>query len=176
MAGSRGYNSRAYVSNAPGAFDIVGAADFTNGAQDTLPLIAASSTVDYFVRVANSGSQWKVQKTVHYMRSDSLADPTGIVVGGADCIQPPYPGTATVVATSAYMELNGYLFQATTGGTTAVKFIGFANFNTVKGAVTTDGSVVWTSRGKAALVRLRFANVSLAAATPTAQAYEFFQF
>ena len=174
---SRGYNTRAYVSNAVGAFDVVGGADFAiAGAQDPLPSIAASSTADVMVHVANASSQWKVQKTVHYMRSDSLADPAGIIIGGADCIQPVYPGTATIVATGVYMVMNGYLFKATTGGTTAVKFIGFANFNTVKGATTTDGTVIWTSFGKAAIIRLRFANVGLAPATPTAQTYEFFQF
>lgn len=166
---SRGYNTRAYVSAAPAAFDIIGTADFTNGAQDALPSIAASSTADVFLRVANSGSQWKVQKTVEYARPDNLAETAGIVFGGMDCIQPVYPGTGTVVATNAYTVLNGYLFQATTGGTTAVKFIGFQNFNTVKGATTADGSVVWTSRGKAALVWVRYANVSLSPATPVAQ-------
>lgn len=174
---SRGYNTRAYVSIAPGAFDVVAGSDFAvAGAQDPLPSIAGNSTVDVLIHVANASSQWKVQKTVHYMRSDSLADPVGLVIGGADCIAPVYPGTSTVVASSAYMVLNGYLFKATTGGTTAAKFIGFSNFNTVKAATTTDGSVVWTSFGKAAIVRVRFANVTAGALTPTAQTYEFFQF
>lgn len=173
---SRGYNTRAYISNAPGAFAVVAPADFTNGAQDALPAILANTAVPYYIRVANAGSQWKTQKSVHYMRPDvTLVDPTGIIIGGVDCIQPPYPGTSTVVATNAYMELNGYLFQATAGGTTAAKFIGFANFNTVKGAVTTDGSVVWTARGKAALIRLVFANVTVGTLTPTAMTYEFFE-
>jgi len=172
---SRGYNTRAYVSNAPGAFDIIGTSDFSNGAQDALPSIAANSTADVMLRVANSGSQWKVQKTVEYARPDNLTETSGIVLGGMDCIQPVYPGTSTVVATNAYTVLNGYLFQATTGGTTATKFIGFQNFNTVIGKTTADGTVVWTSRGKAALVRVRFANVGVAPATPVAQTYALWQ-
>ena len=166
---SRGYNTRAYVSEAPAAFAVVGVTEFTNGSQDVVPSIAANSTLNYFIRVANAGSEWKVQKTVNYMHPDGLTETPGIIFGGMDCISPLYPGTSTVVATSAYMVLNGYLFQATTGGTTAVKFIGFQNFNLVTGATTTDGTVVWTSRGKAVLVRVRYANVSAAPATPVVQ-------
>jgi len=175
MPASRGYNTSARVSEAPGAFAIIGANDFTNGAQDTLPSIAANSTFDYFLKIDNAGSQWKVQKTVNYMRHDGPTETTGIVFGGMDCISPLYPGTSTVVAINTYVVLNGWLFKATTGGTTAVKFIGFPNFNTVKGATTTDGTVVWTSFGKAVLVRIRYANVSVSPATPVAAIIALFQ-
>jgi hypothetical protein len=167
---SRGYNTSGLVSESTASLAIIATADFTNGAQDTLPAIAANTAVDYFLRVANAGSRWKVQKSVNYMHPDALAETVGIIFGGMDCIQPVYPGISTVVATNAYMELNGHLFQATTGGTTATKFIGFQNFNIVKGATTADGSVVWTSRGTAALVRVRYANVTSAGPlTPVAQ-------
>jgi hypothetical protein len=174
MPGSRGYNSRAYVSNDPGAFYVIGTADFGTD-QAVLPSVPANSTVDYYAIVPNSSSQWKVQKSVNYMRSDSLADPVGLVLSKIDCIQPVYPGVNTVVAAATWLVLNGYLFFTTAGGTTATKFIGFSNFNTVKGATTLDGSVTWISHGKAALLRFLFANVSLVAATPVAQAYELFQ-
>jgi hypothetical protein len=175
MAGSRGYNTRAAVSEAPGAFAVIGVADFTNGAQDTLPAILANTTVDYFLKVGNASSQWKVQKTVNYMHHDGLTETAGIIFGGLDCVQPVYPGVSTVVALNAYIVLNGYVFKATTNGTTATKFIGFSNFNTKRLATTADGSVVWTSYGKAALVRIRYANVSGSTATPVAQGWALFQ-
>jgi hypothetical protein len=181
MAGSIGYNTRAYVSNAPGAFAIVILPTDARGgggatAQDPLPSIAANATADYFMKVGNEGAQWKVGKTVNYMHSDGLAETAGIIFGGLDCVAPVYPGSGVVVATGAYAVLNGYLFKATTGGTTAVKFIGFSNFKTVKGATTTDGSVVWTSFSKAALIRVRYANVTSAGPlTPVAQMWELFQ-
>ena len=68
-------------------------------------------------------------------------------------------GVDTVVAAGTYTVLNGYLFIASTGGTTATTFIGFSKFNTSRGATTADGSVVWTSYGKAGLVRFDFGNV-----------------
>lgn len=175
MAGSRGYNTRAYVSEAPGAFAFIDVTDFTNGAQDTLPALLANTTVDYFIKVGNAGSQWKVQKTVGYMHSDGLTETSGIIFGGVDCVQPVYPGLSAVVAQNAYMVLNGYLFKATTGGTTAAKFIGFSNFKTARLATTTDNTVVWTSYGKAALVRVRYANVTGGTLTPVAQTWELFQ-
>jgi hypothetical protein len=172
---SRGFNTRAFVSDAPGAWAIIATADFTNGAQDTLPALSANTTVDYFLKVGNASSQWKVQKTVNYMHPDALAETAGIIFGGMDCVSPAYPGSATVVAQNTYMRLNGYLFKATTGGTTATKFIGFSNFNTARLATTTDGTVVWTSYGKAALVRIRYANVSGSTATPVAQTQEIWE-
>src|ERR1700720_3068558 len=100
---SRGYNTRAYVSNAPGAFAVIAAADFTNGAQDTLPSISANSTTDYFLKVDNASSLWKVQKTVHYMHSVAATETAGIIVGGLDCIQPLYPGATA--GSSAYTQV-----------------------------------------------------------------------
>jgi hypothetical protein len=177
MPASKGYNTRAYVSNPPAAFAIILSSDF-GSIQAALPSIAANETADYFAFVPNSGSQWKIQKAVEYMKSDdsSLEDPAGIVLTKIDCIAPAYPGVSTVVSTGAVMVLNGYAFKATSGGTTAASFIGFSNFNTVKGATTTDGSVTWTSYGKAAWLRFRFANVSVSSGVaPVAQAYELFQ-
>jgi len=144
--------------------------------QNSLPLVPAESTADYVLIVANTGSQWKTQKSVLYARPNGTTETAGIVIDGVDCIQPVYPGTSTVVTAgfnpASYMELNGYLFQATTTGTTAANFIGFSAFNLAKGATTTDGTVVWTSFGKAVIVRIRFANVSITAATPVAQEYD----
>jgi hypothetical protein len=152
---------------------------FVAGIQNPLPLVPAGSTADFVAIVANTGSQWKVQKSVKFARPNGTTETAGIVIDGIDCIAPVYPGTATVVAASfnptSYIVLNGYLFGATTGGTTAATFIGFSKFNTVKGATTTDGTVVWTSFGKAAIVRIRFANVSIAAATPVAQEYDLWE-
>lgn len=174
MAGSKGYNSRAYVSDTPGAFYIILAADF-GAAQAALPSVAANSTVDYYAIVPNSSAQWKVQKSVNFMRSDGLADPAGIVLSKIDCIQPEYPGVGVVVPATTWMVMNGYLFYTTAGGTTAANFPGFSNFNLVKGVSTIDGSVTWVSSGKAALLRFVFGNVSAAPATPVAQNYELFQ-
>jgi hypothetical protein len=175
---SRGYNTRAYVSEAPGAFAIAipgTDAQPSDGLQDILVPIAGNTTSDYFFKVGNESAQWKVQKTVNYMHSQGLTETAGILLGGLDCVSPVYPGSNVVVAQNAYMILNGYLFKATTGGTTAVKFIGFNHFNLVKGATTLDGSVVWTSFAKAALIRLRYANVTAGSLTPVAQTWELFQ-
>lgn len=156
-----------------------------SGIQPALPLVGASgsgtASVDYFAVVPNTGSQWKTQKSVEYMRSDGVADPEGIILQKIDCIAPTYAqlggtnGQGATVALGAVMVINGYAFVATVGGTTAATFIGFSKFNLTKGATTTDNSVTWTSQGKAAFLRFRFANVSGTAATPVAQAYEIFQ-
>jgi hypothetical protein len=148
-----------------------------SGIQTALPSVPANSTVDYYAVVPNSGSQWKVQKSVNFMRSDGTTETAGIVLSHLDCISPEYPGTAQVVTAgpTSYFVMNGYLFEATTGGTTATTFIGASAFNTTKGKTTADGSVVWTSLGKAALIRFLFGNVSVSAATPVAQAYELFE-
>jgi hypothetical protein len=147
--------------------------------QNALPLVPANGTADYIFVIPNAGSEWKVQKSVQFMRPNGVAETPGIAIDGLDCIQPPYPGQgATVVAGTSpvsYMELNGYGFVATTGGTTAVTFIGFSNFNVTKGATTQDGTVVWTSLGKVALVRARFTNSGLVAASPVAQEYDLFE-
>jgi hypothetical protein len=147
--------------------------------QNPLPLVPANGTADYVLVVPNTGSQWKVQKSVHFSRPNGTTETTGITIDGVDCISPVYPGVGVVVTAgttpASYMILNGYLFQATASGTTAATFIGFSKFNTTKGATTTDGTVVWTSFGKAAIIRARFANSSLVAATPVAQEYDWFE-
>jgi hypothetical protein len=174
---SRGYNTRAYVANSPSAFYVIGSTDFGT-IQAALPSVGANTTAEFIAFVPNTGSQWKVQKSVQFMKSDQSVDaddPVGIMLNKVDCIAPPYPGTGTVVATGAVIVINGYAFKATTGGTTAATFIGFSKFNLTKGATTTDGSVVWTSFGKSAWLRFRFGNVSATPGTPTAQAYELFQ-
>jgi hypothetical protein len=186
MAQSKGYNNRAYVSNAPGAFAIILGSDFGT-VQAALPTVDAGDTVTYFAHVPNTGSQWKVQKTVQYQLDGAagstpgtsvpgaIADPNGVVLSKISCIQPIYPGLATVVATGAVIVLNGYAFKATTGGTTAAAFIGFSKFNTTNGATTTDGSVVWTCYGKAAWLAFTFGNLSSVNAAPAAQDYALFQ-
>ena len=144
-----------------------------SGIQPALPSVAANSTAIYDFVVPNTGSQWKVQKVVDFSRPDGTQETAGISIGQVDCISPVYPGTATVVATGAFTVLNGYLFKATVGGTTAATFIGFSKFNTTKGATTTDGTVTWTSFGKAALLRAVFSNASGSPATPVSQTYDF---
>lgn len=152
---------------------------FVAGIQNPLPLVPAESTADFVAIVANTGSQWKTQKTVHFARPNGTTETAGIVIDGIDCISPVYPGTSTVLAAgftaASYMVMNGYLFNVTTGGTTAATFIGFSNFKTAKGATTTDGTVVWTSLGKAAIVRIRFGNVSITAGTPINQEYDLWE-
>jgi hypothetical protein len=119
------------------------------------------------------------------MRPDGLADPAGIqLCDQMDLIQPEYPGTDIasgtnqsnwVVNADSWFVMNGYLFYCTTGGAVASAFIGFQNFNTTDGQSTNDGSAVWLCRGKAALVRAVFANLSGVTATPTIQSYALFQ-
>jgi hypothetical protein len=106
------------------------------------------------------------------MKSDALADPAGIVLSKIDCTSPAYPGVNTAVSLGAVIVINGYAFKCTASGTTATTFIGFSKFNLTKGATTTDGSVTWTSFGKAAWLRFRFGNTSASAAVPVSQAYE----
>jgi hypothetical protein len=95
-------------------------------------------------------------------------------------INPLYPGTSTDVTAgtgvSSYIVLNGYLYQATTSGETASTFIGPGAFNQSRGATTTDGSVVWTSLGKASIIRIRFVNSTDSAAVPAAQEIDLFAF
>lgn len=145
-----------------------------SGIQTALPSIAANTAVDYYFRVPNTGSLWRTQKDPQYMRPQGIADPSGISAGNVDVVSPLYPGTSQSVALGAYMTIGGYLYLATAAGTTAATFIGGAAFNQTKGVTTTDGTVTWTSYGKAMLIRLRFANASGSAAVPVAQEYDFF--
>jgi hypothetical protein len=152
------------------------AVDFS-GAQPALPSVPANSTVDYFFRVPNTGSQWKVQKSVSYMRPEGIADPAGLTLGPLDVTSPEYPGTGATVTAGAtsYFVMNNTLFIATVSGTTAATFIGGAAFRVPNGATVTDGSVTWLSLGKRALVRARFSNVSVTAAAPSSQEYDLFE-
>jgi len=165
----------------------------TSGIQQPLPSVSANATAIYYAVVPNSGSQWKQQKSVDFMKSDGVAETSGIVLNHLDFIQPVYPGasgqpaggtnppsatyTQASVATGTYMVMNGYLFVATqaTTSNTATTFIGWSAFNTTTGKTTTDGSVTWTCLGKAGLVRFDFGNVTSSAHTPTATTYELFQ-
>lgn len=150
-----------------------------SGNQDVLPTIAANTTVDYYFRIPNTGSQWKVQKSVEWMRPQGVAEPGGTLVGPMDCISPLYPGTGQVVtasqATPVYFVMNGFLFKAITSGTTAATFIGFSNFNTNRYGTTTDGTVVWMCFGREVLVRCHFGNNSASPVTPVAQEYDLFE-
>jgi hypothetical protein len=173
------------VGGGNGAVTIAAAMVITNplgslvpGIQNPLPLVPANGTADYVVVVPNTGAQWKAQKSVQFARPNGATETAGITIDGCDCNAPVYPGISTAVVAdytpAAYMVLNGYLYKATTAGTTASTFIGIKAFNFAKGATTTDGSVVWTSQGRAAIIRVRYANSSLAAATPVAQEYDWF--
>lgn len=145
-----------------------------SGIQTALPSVGANAAIDYYIRVPNSGSLWRTQKDPQFMRPQGIADPAGISVGAGDVVSTLYPGTSQSVAVGAYMTLGGYLYICSAAGTTAATFIGGSAFNQAKGVTTTDGTVTWTSYGKAILLRLRISNASGAAAIPTAQEYDFF--
>lgn len=153
-------------------------ADFS-GAQAALPSIALNTTIDYYFRVPNTNSQWKIQKSVEWMRPSGIAEPAGVLVGPMDCIAPLYPGLGASVtasiATPIYFVMNSFLFVASATGTTAAAFIGFANFNQTRYGVTTDGTVKWTCLGRASLVRCHFGNNTAASLTPATQEYDLFQ-
>lgn len=148
-----------------------------SGIQVALPSVSASSSADYFFRVPNAATLWKTQNDPQFKRPQGIADPAGITPGNVDIVMPLYPGTSQSVtagsAAGAYMVMNSTLYVCTTSGTTASTFIGGAAFNQAKGSTTTDGTVVWTSLGKSALVRMRFSNSSGSAAIPNAQEYDF---
>jgi len=146
-----------------------------SGVQSPLPSIAANTTVDYFLRVPNAGGLWKSQKQVNYMRPQGAAEPAGITIGNVDCTPLLYPGTSQSVALGVYMVMANVLYLCTATGTTATTFIGGAAFNQAKGATTTDGTVTWTSYGKATLIRMHISNSSGSSAVPVAQEYDFFE-
>jgi hypothetical protein len=189
-ADSKGYISRAYVSNAPGACYLINAQDWGSVqpfALPTVPDTAAGGTGYIWAVVPNTGSQWKVQKPVVYALPDGVSENEYITLGPAECISPLYPGTSVTVvafnpsttppvANQNIFVMNGYLFACTTGGTTAASFIGFSKFNTTKGGTTTDGTAVWTCYGKAALVRIRVTNSnSSTGEVPATQSFELIQ-
>lgn len=164
-----------------------------SGVQPALPSVTNAAPVIYYAVVPNSGSQWKQQKSVDFMKSDGIADPAGIILNHLDFIQPVYPGasgapaggvnppvatyTQVSVLPGAWMVLNGNLFQAVNlvSASTATTFIGAAVFNVSKGTVVADGSVNWQAFGKAGLVRFAFSNSTSTAAVPAVQSYELFQ-
>jgi hypothetical protein len=173
------------VGSGNGAVTIAAAMVITNplgglvaGIQNPLPIVPANGTADYVVVVPNTGAQWKAQKSVQFARPNGVTETPGITIDGCDCNAPVYPGTSQAVVAdytpAAYIVLNGYLYKATVAGTTASTFIGIKAFNFAKGATTIDGSVTWTSQGRAAIIRVRYANSSLVAATPVAQEYDWF--
>ena len=145
-----------------------------SGIQQALQSVGANTSTDYYFRIPNSSSKWRMQFTPDYTRPQGLPDPTGITAGPCDVVAPLYQGTAQSVSLGAYMVMGGYLYLATTAGTTAATFIGGPAFIQSKGSTTTDGTVVWTSYGKAVLIRLRFTNGSATAQIPAAQEYDFF--
>lgn len=166
-----------------------------SGAQPALPSVPASGTAtaaggsaDYYFIVPNSGSQWKNYKVVGVERPDSVVETAGISASYPfDCQSPLYPGatpgaatyTQVSVAPGTYMVMNGILFVASQTGSqnTAATFVGAAAFqNIAKGSTVTDGSVIWTSLGRATLVHARFENTGNAAAIPAAQEYDLMQF
>lgn len=166
----------------------------SSGIQPALPSVPAAGTgtsaggsADYYFIVPNSGSQWKNYKAVDVIRPDSVVETAGISASFPfDCQSPLYPGatpgastyTQVSVAPNTYMVMNGNLFISTQTGSqnTASTFVGAAAFNVSKGTTVTDGSVTWLALGKATLVHARFENTGNAAATPTAQEYDIFQF
>jgi hypothetical protein len=145
-----------------------------SGNQTAFPSVGANTSVDYFFQIPNAGSQWRVQKDPQFMRPQGIADPAGIALGQVDVVAPLYPGTSQSVTAGTFMVMNSTLYVCTTAGTTAATFIGGAAFNQAEGATTTDGTVVWTSDGKAVLIRMRISNASATPQTPVAQEYDFF--
>lgn len=146
-----------------------------SGIQLALPVIGANTTVDYYLRVPNSGGLWEIQKSVEFMRPQGATESAGITTANMDCLAPVYPGVSTAVSLDAYMVLNGYLFRCTASGTTAATFIGYSGFNTAKFGTTTDGTVTWTCYGKSVLIRIHFSNSSGSSASPVAQEYDFWE-
>lgn len=146
-----------------------------SGIQPPLPAVAASSTVDYYIRVPNAGGLWKPQKQVNFIRPQYAAEAAGIEIGNVDCSPILYPGPNVAVSLGQYMVMANTLYLCTAAGTTGNPFIGGAAFNQTKGVTTTDGTVTWTSFGKATLIRAHISNSSGSAATPVAQEYDFFQ-
>lgn len=85
-----------------------------SGIQPALPTnIASDSSVVYYAIIPNTGSQWKQQKSVEFMRSDTTLvpdggdaagvppqDPAGIMLNHLDYMQPTYPGSTLATFTN----------------------------------------------------------------------------
>jgi hypothetical protein len=191
LSGSKGYDSSFRGASAPSAYAQVLTSDFGT-IQNSLPSVVASDSYGYCFKIPNTGSQWRSQSCVHFVRPDQITETVGVGIESCDVVQPTNPGwngtvyspatiTGQTINSAActvgiYMVLNGYLYQATnTGsGTQATSPLAPGAFNRTKGATTTDGTVVWTSCGKAVLIVARFSNATAVAAVPTAMQYDFF--
>jgi len=188
---SKGYTSSYRGTVSPKAYALVLAADF-GAAQNTLPSIPESGSFDYCFKIPNSGELWRVQESVHFARPDATLETADVAITTVDVkapVNPGWNGTTYSAATltgkaltdagctpAIYMVLNGVLYQATnTGsGTQSVVPLAPGAFNQTKGATTTDGTVTWTSCGKAILIVARFVNNNAGSSeTPAAMQYDF---
>lgn len=141
--------------------------------QQALPSVGANSTADVQVPLT---SRFKIQGMTDYSRPQGLADPAAISIAALDVIAPVWP-TSTAVTTANYIVVNGTVFKCTTAGTTAGSIPAGLSTRPVAGNTVSDNTAVWTSQGqKGCVLRIRFANSSAGALTPTAQQYDFYQF
>lgn len=138
-----------------------------SGIQLALPSISANSTANYNLVLPNNSGWYRQQKNVSLIQPDGTAEASGITLSlNANINLPAYPGASASASLGAYALINSVLYVATVGGTTGSTA---PTFVVTKGSTTTDGSVTWTSLGRAILVQLHYANVSGSAAIPTAQ-------
>lgn len=138
----------------------------------SLPNIAASTSSDVDIPVPPA---FRVQRLTSFSRPDGVTDTVGISVDACDCIAPLW-AASTAFSLSAYIVINGTLFQCTTAGTSASVANFPAAFGTsVKGGTVTDNGATWTNRGKAVIVRMRFSNGTVSAAQPKAMSYNIYQ-
>lgn len=142
-----------------------------SGIQRALPLVAASSSADYYIFVR---SEFSVSRRVLYVRPNEVIDPTGISIIDATCIAPLW------AASNAYnvgdlIVVAGAVFEATVAGTSAA-LAAVPNFaGSVKNGLVVDNGATWKNRGRGKLVRLRFLNSSATAAQPVAQGINLYQ-
>ena len=163
----RGYNSSFRGASAVSSYYEVMASDWGT-IQSALPAIAASESADFCVIVPTQGN-WRQQSAVGYVLPDGTPQSAGISISDMSISNPLYPGVGIAVVTgtvpTSFCVLSGYLYRCTTSGTTAATFIGGGAFKQTKGATTNDGTVVWTSQGKATIIVIHFTN-SIALASP----------
>ncbi len=148
-----------------------------NSIQMALPSIGANTTAEVFVPVTK---RFSVKGFVDYSRPDGKTDPGAVSIAAIDCIAPAWPASTAVTnaqPTPNWIVVNGTAFQCTTAGTTAGTIPAGLTTQPAAGTTVTDGTAVWTSKGqRGAVIRIRFANSSAGALTPTTQTYEFYQF
>lgn len=138
-----------------------------SGVQQPLPSMLTDTSVLYFAVVPNNGSQWKQQKSVEFMRPDSVnvpgtidaggtaqpieGDPAGIILNHLDFIQPIYPGAAPpTYASGVWSPASGYT-QFTINAITYFVMNGYLYVSTVEGqsAATFIGTAAFpTVKGK----------------------------